>query len=176
LERMRAAARVSAEAHRAVMRAARPGVNERELDALLEYTFRRRGGTGSAYGNIVAGGPGACILHYRENDRALVAGELCPVDAGCGRDYYASDATRTSPVSGRFTADQRALYEIVLRAEQEGIRRVRPGATQNEVHDAALAVLIDGLLQLGLLRGTRAEALESQSYRRFYMHRTGHWL
>jgi len=173
---MRQAARVSAEAHRAVMRAARPGVNEGELDALLDYTFRRRGGTGAAYGNIVAGGANACILHYRENDRALVDGELCLVDAGCEWDFYASDVTRTFPVNGRFGAEQRALYELVLRAEQRAIAVVRPGATQKDVHDAALSELVDGLIELGLLTGTRAAALESGSYKRFYMHRTGHWL
>jgi Xaa-Pro aminopeptidase len=176
LERMRAAARVSAEAHRAVMRAARPGVNERELDALLDYTFRRAGGTGAAYGNIVAGGANACILHYHENDRPLVAGELCLVDAGCEWDFYASDVTRTFPVGGRFSPEQRALYELVLAAEERAIAIVRPGATQDDVHAAALEILVDGLLALGLLTGTRASVLEDKSYRRFYMHRTGHWL
>lgn len=176
LECMRAAARVSAEAHRAVMAAARPGVNEGELDALLDYTFRRRGGTGAAYGNIVAGGANACILHYRENDRPLVAGELCLVDAGCEWDYYASDVTRTFPIGGRFSQEQRALYELVLRAERAAIARVRPGATHDEVHGAALDVLVDGLLALGLLTGTRAEVMAQHAYRRFYMHRTGHWL
>lgn len=173
---MRAAARISDEAHRAVMAAGRPGVNEGELDALLDYTFRRRGGTGSAYGNIVAGGAGACILHYRENDRPLVAGELCLVDAGCEFDFYASDVTRTFPVSGRFSGEQRALYELVLAALERATQEVRPGSDQDRVHDAALGVLVDGLLELGLLAGTRAEALETKSYRRFYMHRTGHWL
>src|SRR5262245_8581102 len=141
LERMRNAARVSAEAHRAVMRAARPGVNEGELDALLEYTFRRRGGTGSAYGNIVAGGGNGRLLHYRENDRALVAGELCLVDAGCEWDYYASDVTRTFPVGGRFTREQRELYELVLRAQAAALACVRPGSTQDDVHTAAVQVL-----------------------------------
>jgi Xaa-Pro aminopeptidase len=176
LERMRQAARVSAEAHRAVLRAARPGVNEGELDALLEYTFRRRGGTGSAYGNIVAGGANACILHYHENDRALVRGELCLVDAGCEWDFYASDVTRTFPVGGHFSSEQRALYELVLAAEERAIGCVRPGATQDEVHLSALETLVDGLLALGLLQGTRASVLADQAYRRFYMHRTGHWL
>jgi len=176
LERMRAAARVSAEAHRLVMCAARPGVNEGELDALLEYTFRRRGGTGSAYGNIVAGGANACILHYRENDRALRAGELCLVDAGCEWDFYASDVTRTFPVGGRFSREQRALYELVLRAQEAALACIRPGATQDEVHDAAVGQLVDGLLALGLLSGTRAQALEEKAFRRFYMHRSGHWL
>ncbi|HEX6884580.1 MAG TPA: aminopeptidase P N-terminal domain-containing protein [Planctomycetota bacterium] len=176
LECMRAAARVSVEAHRALMRAARPGVNERELDALLDYTFRKQGGTGAAYGNIVAGGANACILHYHENDRPLVRGELCLVDAGCEWDFYASDVTRTFPVGGRFSAEQRALYEVVLAAERRALEVVRPGATQDDVHAAALEVLVDGLLRLGLLAGTRASVLEEKSYRRFYMHRTGHWL
>jgi Xaa-Pro aminopeptidase len=173
---MRRAAAVSAEAHRAVLRAGRPNVNESELDALLDYTFRRRGGTGSAYGNIVAGGANACILHYRENDRRLVDGELCLVDAGCEWDFYASDVTRTFPVNGRFSVEQRALYELVLAAERRAIERIRPGGTQVEVHETALGVLVDGLIALGLLTGTREQALESESYRRFYMHRTGHWL
>jgi len=176
LERMRAAARVSAEAHRAVMRAARPGVNEGELDALLDYTFRRRGGTGAAYGNIVAGGASACILHYRENDQPLEAGSLCLVDAGCEWDYYASDVTRTLPVGGRFSAEQRALYELVLRAEETAIALVRPGATHDAVHQAAVEVLVEGLRKLGLLQGTRESVLADESYKRFYMHRTGHWL
>ena len=176
LECLRQAARVSAEAHRALMRAARPGVNEGELDALLDYTFRRRGGSGSAYGNIVAGGANACILHYRENDRALVAGELCLVDAGCEWEFYASDVTRTLPIGGRFSPEQRALYELVLRAEYAALARVRPGATQDDVHDTAVGVLVDGLLALGLLSGSRADALAQHTYRRFYMHRTGHWL
>jgi Xaa-Pro aminopeptidase len=176
LECMRAAARVSAEAHRAVMRAAKPGVNEGELDALLDYTFRRRGGTGAAYGNIVASGANACILHYRENDRVLAEGDLCLVDAGCEWDFYASDVTRTFPVGGRFSHEQRELYELVLRSQAAAIERVRPGATQDEVHQAALEVLVDGLIALGLLAGSRAEVLEKETYRRFYMHRTGHWL
>ncbi|NOT30148.1 MAG: M24 family metallopeptidase [Planctomycetes bacterium] len=176
LDCMRRAARVTAEAHRAVMAAARPGINEGELDGLLDYTFRRRGGTGSSYGNIVAGGAGACILHYRENDRPLVQGELCLVDAGCEWNYYASDVTRTFPVGGRFSREQRALYELVLRAQEAAILKVRPGATHDEVHDSALAVLVDGLLALGLLSGAREKALAEHAYRRFYMHRTGHWL
>lgn len=176
LDCMRRAARVTAEAHRAVMAAGRPGVNEGELDALLDYTFRRRGGTGSAYGNIVAGGAGACILHYRENDRPLVQGELCLVDAGCEWNFYASDVTRTFPVGGRFSREQRALYELVLRAQEAAIAKVRPAATHDEVHDNALAVLVDGLLALGLLSGAREKALAEHGYRRFYMHRTGHWL
>jgi Xaa-Pro aminopeptidase len=173
---MRRAAAISGEAHRAVMRAARAGRNEGELDALLDYTFRRHGGTGSAYTNIVAGGANACILHYVENDRPLKDGELLLVDAGCEWEYYASDVTRTFPVSGRFNAEQRALYEVVLAAQARAIDRVRPGSTMEDVHQAALEVLVDGLIGLGLLTGSRQAALDEQTYRRFYMHRTGHWL
>ena len=173
---MRRAAAVSSEAHRAVMRAGRPNATEAELDALLDYTFRRRGGTGSAYGNIVAGGANACILHYRENDRRLVDGELCLVDAGCEWDFYASDVTRTFPVNGRFSGEQRALYELVLASERRALECIRPGATQTEVHETALGVLVDGLIELGLLAGPREKALEAETYKRFYMHRTGHWL
>ncbi len=176
LERMRRAASITAEAHLAVLRAARPGVNECELDALLDYTFRRRGATGSAYPNIVAGGANACILHYRENDQPLRNGELCLVDAGCEWDFYASDVTRTFPVNGSFGPEQRALYEVVLAAQKAALDRVRPGSTQDAVHRAALEHLVQGLLELGLLQGTLEQALEEQSYRRFYMHRTGHWL
>ena len=176
IERMNRAAAISGEAHRAAMRAAKPGMNECEIDALLDYTFRRRGGTGSAYPNIVAGGANACILHYRENDRVLADGELLLVDAGCEWDFYASDVTRTFPVNGRFTREQRALYEVVLRAQKAALALVEPGKTQNDVHEAALHQLVDGLIELGLLSGTREERIGDESYRRFYMHRTGHWL
>ena len=176
IERMSRAAAISGEAHRAAMRAAKPGMNECEIDALLDYTFRRRGGTGSAYPNIVAGGENACVLHYRENDRPLADGELLLIDAGCEWDFYASDVTRTFPVNGRFTREQRALYEVVLRSQKAALALVEPGKTQNDVHEAALHQLVEGLIELGLLTGTREERIQDESYRRFYMHRTGHWL
>lgn len=176
LERLRRGAAVSAEAHLSAMRAARPGMNECEIEALLEYTFRRRGGTGPAYPSIVAGGANACVLHYHENGRPLEEGALCLVDAGCEWDFYATDVTRTFPVNGTFTEEQRALYEVVLRAQKAALERVAPGGTQAEVHRTALEHLVDGLIELGLLAGPRGPALESESYRRFYMHRTGHWL
>jgi len=176
LDCMRRAAVISVEAHLAVMREAAPGKNEAELDALLEYTFRRRGSTGAAYGNIVAGGANACILHYVTNDMELKSGELCLVDAGAEWNYYASDVTRTFPVDGTYSREQRALYEVVLAAERAGIELTRPGKTAADVHDAALGVLIDGLLELGLLQGDRAEIKEKKRYDRFFMHKTGHWL
>lgn len=176
IEVMRRAAAVTDEAHRAVMAAAAPGVNECELDALLEYTFRRRGGTGAAYNNIVAGGANACILHYVENDQPLAEGALCLVDAGTELEHYASDVTRTFPVSGTFTEPQRRVYEVVLAAQLASIAKCQPGVPFDEVHEASLEVLIDGMLELGLCKGTREEVLESGAYRQWYMHRTSHWL
>jgi Xaa-Pro aminopeptidase len=173
---MRRGAELSAEAHRAVMSEAEPGRNEGELDALLEYTFRRRGGTGPSYTNIVAGGANACILHYVENDRPLRDGDLCLVDAGAEWGFYASDVTRTFPVNGTFTPEQRALYEVVLTAQLAALRAARPGATFDSVHDVAVRRLIEGLVEHGLLKGTVDDALESGAYRAFYMHRTSHWL
>jgi Xaa-Pro aminopeptidase len=151
-------------------------VNEAELDALIDYTFRRRGSTGQAYNNIVAGGANACILHYIENDKPLRDGELLLIDAGAEWQYYASDVTRTFPVNGTFTPDQRALYEVVLGAQHAALAAVRPGARFDDVHTAALHVLVDGLVALGLCNGTREEALDSEDYRAFFMHRTSHWL
>ncbi|MEX1026172.1 MAG: aminopeptidase P N-terminal domain-containing protein [Planctomycetota bacterium] len=176
LERMRRAAAITAEAHVEAMRQAQPGVNEAEIDALLEYTFRRRGGTGAAYNNIVAGGANACILHYVENNAPLVDGDLLLIDAGCEVEYYASDVTRTFPVNGTFSPEQRAIYEVVLDAQKLAVAAVRPDATSVQLHEIALRRLVEGLLELGLLSGTVETVLESKSYERFFMHKTGHWL
>jgi Xaa-Pro aminopeptidase len=173
---MRRAAEVSAEGHRSVMAQAGPDTNEAELDALLEYTFRRYGGTGCSYTNIVAGGANACILHYVENDRPLRDGDLCLVDAGAEWSFYASDVTRTFPVNGTFSPEQRALYEVVLTAQVAALRASRPGVTFESVHDVAVRRLTEGLVELGLLKGPVDAALESGTYRAFYMHRTSHWL
>jgi len=176
LEQMRRASRVTREAHIAAMREAAPGRNEAEIDALLEYTFRCRGGTGSAYNNIVAGGANACILHYVENDQPLKAGDLLLVDAGCEWNFYASDVTRTFPVSGSFSEEQRVIYALVLKAQKAAIELVRPGNTFTQLHERAVEVLVQGLIENGLLEGPLEEELEADSYRRFYMHKTGHWL
>ncbi len=176
LEVMRRAAGITREAHVAAMAAARPGVNEREIDALLDNTFRRLGGTGAAYTNIVAGGANACILHYVENDRALQDGDLLLVDAGSEVEWYASDVTRTFPVSGKFSEEQRAIYQVVLDAQLAAIAAVKPDAPFDAPHRVALAVLCTGLVKLGLVPGTAQEALENEAYKRFYMHRTSHWL
>ncbi len=176
IETMRAAARITREAHVLAMARARPGVNEREIDALLDHTFRSRGGTGAAYTNIVAGGANACILHYVENDQPLADGDLVLIDAGCELDWYASDVTRTFPVNGRFSADQRAVYEVVLEAQRAAIAAVRPGATFESVHVAAVAVLCRGLVRLGIVEGPVEDAIAKERYKRHYMHRTSHWL
>jgi len=173
---MRRAAATAAAAHRAAMAAARPGGNEAEIDALLAYHFRKDGGNGEAYGNIVASGANACILHYHENDAPLVAGELLLIDAGCELECYASDITRTFPIDGTFRPEQRALYEVVLAAEKAAIDTVRDGARFDAVHRAALEVLCDGLAEHGVLPGTAQEIAQSGSYSKVFMHKTSHWL
>jgi Xaa-Pro aminopeptidase len=173
---MRRGAEITAEAHCAAMAASAPGVNECEIDALLEYTFRRRGSTGSAYTPIVAGGNNACILHYIENNAALRDGDLLLIDAGAEVDFYATDVTRTFPVNGSFSAAQREIYELVFEAESAAIDVAKPGVPHKLIHDTATGVIVRGLLRLGLLEGTEESVLEDQSFRRFFMHGTSHWL
>jgi Xaa-Pro aminopeptidase len=173
---MRRSARIAAGAHRRAMQATRPGRFEYEIEAELGYEFRRNGAQFPSYTPIVAGGANACILHYVANDAPLAGGELLLIDAGCELDGYASDITRTFPVDGKFSAAQREVYDLVLAAQLAAIAAVRPGATWNAPHDAAVRVLAQGLLDLKLLRGSLDQALEKETYKRFYMHRTGHWL
>jgi Xaa-Pro aminopeptidase len=173
---MRRAARIAAAAHRRAMQRARPGRTEYEIEAELLYEFRRSGAQFPAYSPIVASGANACVLHYVANDAVLRDGELILIDAGCELDGYASDLTRTYPVNGRFSGAQREVYEIVLAAQRAALQSVRPGAAWNEPHDAAVKVLAQGLIDLELLPGPLGEALEKETYKRFYMHRTGHWL
>jgi Xaa-Pro aminopeptidase len=173
---MRRAAAISTGAHVRAMRTVQPGMMEYEIEAELLYEFRRHGAQFPAYWPIVAGGPNACVLHYRSNDRRLADGELLLIDAGCELDGYASDITRTFPVNGRFTGPQAAIYELVLAAQAEAIAAVKPGAPWSAPHDAAVKVLARGFLDLGLCQGTLEEVLEKEDYKRFYMHRTGHWL
>jgi len=173
---MRRAARIAAAAHRRAMQRARPGRNEYEIEAELLYEFRRSGAQTPAYTPIVAGGANACVLHYVFNDAPLRDGDLLLVDAGCELDGYASDVTRTYPVNGRFSAAQREVYEIVLAAQRAALDKVRPGNAWNEPHDAAVKVLAQGMVDLKLLSGGLDEVLEKETYKRFYMHRTGHWL
>lgn len=176
LAAMRAAAAVTAEAHVAGMRAARPGRHEYEVQAAIEAAFRRGGAERSAYDSIVGSGPNATVLHYRANRRLMEEGDLLLVDAGCELDYYASDVTRTFPVSGRFTEPQRVLYELVLAAQEASIAACVPGKTLEDVHAASVDVLARGMLELGLIEGTLEEVLEEQRYKPYYMHRTSHWL
>jgi len=173
---MRRAARIAAGAHRRAMQRARPGVTEYEIEAELLYEFRRNGAQFPAYSPIVAGGPNACVLHYVANDAPLHDGDLLLIDAGCELDGYASDITRTFPVNGRFSAAQREVYEIVLAAQRAAMDQVRAGNAWNEPHDAAVKVLAQGVIDLKLIPGSLGEVLEKETYKRFYMHRTGHWL
>jgi Xaa-Pro aminopeptidase len=173
---MRRAARIAAQAHRRAMQRTRPGRTEYEIEAELLYEFRRSGAQTPAYTPIVAGGANACVLHYVFNDAPLRDGDLLLIDAGCELDGYASDLTRTYPVNGRFSAAQREVYEIVLAAQRAAIESVRPGKAWNDPHDAAVKVLAQGLIDLKLVPGNLDEVLEKETYKRFYMHRTGHWL
>lgn len=176
LDVMRRAAAISAGAHRRAMAAARPGATEYQVEAELLHEFRRHGAQFPAYWPIVAGGANACVLHYVANDAPLAEGDLLLIDAGCELDGYASDITRTFPVGRAFSAPQRDVYELVLAAQAAAIAAVRAGQGWNEPHDAAVRVLAQGMLDLKLLQGSLAEVLEKETYKRFYMHRTGHWL
>jgi Xaa-Pro aminopeptidase len=173
---MRRSGRIAAAAHRRAMQATRPGRHEYEIEAELAYEFRRSGAEFPAYWPIVAGGPNACILHYVFNNAALRDGDLLLIDAGCELHGYASDITRTFPVNGRFSGAQRDVYDVVLAAQLAAIAAVKPGARWNAPHDAAVRVLAQGMIDLGLLNESLDAALEKETYRRFYMHRTGHWL
>jgi len=172
---MRESARIAAEAHQRAMRACRPGRMEYELEAEILYTFIRHG-AGWAYPSIVGGGDNSCILHYTENNAPLRDGDIVLIDAGAELDGYASDITRSFPVNGRFSGEQRAIYELVLAAQKAAIDQVRPGRHFNEPHDAAVRTLTEGLAALGLLQGDVEELIKAEQHKPFYMHRTGHWL
>jgi Xaa-Pro aminopeptidase len=175
LAKMRRAAAITAEAHTAAMRAAREGVGENEIEALIDYTFRRRGGQ-PGYGTIVGGGPNATILHYVDNSDPLKQGQLLLIDAGCEYEGFTADVTRTYPIGARFTPAQRRAYELVLDAEKRCVAMVRPGVSIDEIHQHAIEILTRGMVDLGLLSGTVEELIASGAFRRFYMHRTSHWL
>ncbi len=173
---MREAAEISARAHVRAMQACRAGLYEYHLEAELDYEFRKGGAKMPAYGSIVAAGRNACILHYRENDAPLKDGDLVLIDAGCEIDCYASDITRTFPVSGTFSAEQKAIYELVLAAQEAAFKEIAPGKHWNEAHEATVRVITAGLLELGLLEGALDELIAAEAYKPFYMHRAGHWL
>ncbi|QSP95147.1 Xaa-Pro aminopeptidase [Marinobacter salinisoli] len=173
---MAKAGEISAEAHCRAMKRARKGGFEYHLEAELIHTFMEHGARSTAYPSIVGSGRNACILHYIENAAPLRDGDLVLIDAGCEYQCYASDITRTFPVSGRFSPEQRALYEVVLAAQYAAIEAVRPGNHWNQSHEAALRVLTQGLIDLGLLSGSVEKAIAGEAYKPFFMHRTGHWL
>ncbi|HEU0015924.1 MAG TPA: aminopeptidase P N-terminal domain-containing protein [Longimicrobium sp.] len=177
IARIRAAAELSAQAHLAAMRAVRPGMGEWELQALIEHTFRAAGPEcGPAYGTIVGSGAGSTVLHYVTNDRRIGDDEIVLVDAGAEIGYYCGDITRVLPASGRFTPPQRALYGVVHRALETGISLVAPGETVLGVHEAVRRVLVEGMVELGLLAGDVDGLIESEAFKRFFMHQTSHWL
>ena len=173
---MRHAAKISAAAHRRAMARARPGQHEYQVEAELAHEFLQHGAQAVAYASIVASGPNACVLHYRDNNREMQDGDLLLIDAGCEYQGYASDITRTFPVNGRFSGPQRDIYELVLASQLACLDAVRPGAEFHDYHKVAERVLAQGFIDLGLLSGSLDEVLESGRYRQFYMHRAGHWL
>ena len=176
IDLMRRAITASAAAHHAALHETRPGMHEYEIEALLEYHFRRNGAEGPAYPSIVASGANATILHYISNDQQMQAGDLLLIDAGSEYACYCSDVTRTFPVGREFSAPQRAIYSLVLTAQKHAIEMIRPGIGFDDVHQRATEILINGLRDLGLLSGSTESILEKGDYRQFYMHRTSHWL
>jgi len=175
LDTMRRAGAIGASAHRRAMKLAAPGRMEYEVMAEILHEFHSRKADISYY-PIVGSGPNACVLHYHANDRQMKDGDLLLIDAGCEYDFYASDITRTFPVNGRFSAAQRAIYEVVLAAQHAAIEKTRPGNHWNEPHEAAVRVITQGLVKLGLLKGKVAKLIKDEAYKKFFMHRTGHWI
>jgi Xaa-Pro aminopeptidase len=173
---MQRAADISAEAHAEAMKAARPGVKEYEIEALIEYIFRKQGASAPAYTSIVGGGANATVLHYVNNDATLHEGELLLIDAGCEYKGYASDITRTFPINGRFTDAQRDIYKLVLQAQESCIEMTRPGVRIDELHQRSVEILTEGMVRLGLLQGDTQKLIEEEKYKQFYMHRLGHYL
>lgn len=173
---MKEAGEISARAHVRAMKACKPGVMEYQLEAEILHEFQMSGARFPAYNSIVGGGKNGCILHYIENSAPLKNGDLVLIDAGCELDYYAADITRTFPVNGKFSPEQRALYEICLQAQIEAIAAAKPGKHWNDPHEATVRVITTGLKNLGLLDGDVSELIKSEAYKEFYMHRAGHWL
>ena len=176
LRLMRQAGAITARAHQRAMQFCRPGVYEYQLEAELQHEFAMAGARHPAYNSIVGGGRNACVLHYVENRDKLKDGDLVLIDAGCEYQYYAADVTRTFPVNGKFSKEQRAIYDIVLKSQLAAIDAVRPGNHWNESHDATVKVITEGLVKLGLLKGRVSTLIKNEAYKDFYMHRAGHWL
>lgn len=173
---MRRAGKISAEAHKRAMQVCKPGIAEYQLEAEIQHEFARNGARFPAYSSIVGAGKNGCILHYVENSDIARDGDLVLIDAGCELEHYAADITRTFPANGKFSSEQRALYEIVLKAQQAAIKAVKPGNHWNQPHDATVRVITEGLVSLGLLKGNVKKLIEKEAYKDFYMHRAGHWL
>ena len=176
IEIMQRAADIAAEAHVEAMKAVRPGMNEYEVEALIERVFRERGAAAPAYTSIVGAGPNATVLHYINNDGQLRDGDLLLVDAGAEYKGYASDITRTYPINGRFTKAQREIYELVLKAQKACVEMVRPGVTHDQLKQHSIQVLTEGMVELGLLKGDPEELIKEKKHEQFYMHGLGHML
>ena len=172
---MQLASNISSEAHTRAMQTVRPGMMEYALEAEINYIFGKNGCV-PAYNSIVGGGENACILHYVENDKELNDGDLVLIDAACEYQLYASDITRTFPVNGKFSPEQKALYELILKAQLAAIDAVRIGNSYKEPHNVAVRIMVEGLLELGLMKGDIVEIIQKETFRQFYMHGTGHWL
>lgn len=170
------AAKISAEGHRNAMSRCKPGIKEYELEAELLYAFTRGGSRAPAYTSIVAAGENACVLHYNQNNAEVKAGDLVLIDAGCEYEHYASDITRTFPATGKFSPEQKAIYQIVLDAQSAAIEVIKPGAAWDAPHNASVKVIVQGLVKLGLLKGRVSQLIKSEAYKDFYMHRVGHWI
>jgi len=173
---MKHAAEITTEAHIRAMQAVTPGMYEYQLEAEYLYAFNKNGARSPAYNSIVGGGNNSCILHYVENNAELKDGDLVLVDAGCEYQYYASDVTRTFPVNGKFTPEQKEIYSIVLEAHKQSMEQARPGNKWNLMHEKSVEVIVEGLISIGLLQGSKEENIETGAYSKFYMHRIGHWL
>jgi Xaa-Pro aminopeptidase len=176
VENLRRAAQISAEGHIAAMKHCKPGIYEYELEAIIEYVFRKNGATGVGYPSIVGSGFNTTILHYNTNNHQVKDGDLVLIDAGAEYNLFSGDITRTFPANGRFTKAQRSIYEAVLAANKEVIEMVKPGESFMKLHEKAVEVVSDRLLELGLISGSREEVIEKEAYKKFFMHRTGHWL
>tara|TARA_X000001036_G_scaffold59884_1_gene49787 strand:+ start:653 stop:1957 length:1305 start_codon:yes stop_codon:yes gene_type:complete len=176
MDLMKQAAEITTEAHIRAMQAVTPGMYEYQLEAEYLYAFNKNGARSAAYNSIVGGGNNSCILHYVENNAELKDGDLVLVDAGCEYKYYASDVTRTFPVNGKFSPEQKEIYSIVLEAHKQSMEQAKPGNKWNLMHEKSVEVIVEGLLDLGLLKGTKDQVIENGDYSKFYMHRIGHWL
>jgi Xaa-Pro aminopeptidase len=176
IERMRHAASITSKTFQKIFEFVTPGKTEKQVHGLIVGEFLQQGADMEAYGAIVAGGANACVLHYRDNNQPLIDGELLLIDAGCQFDYYASDVTRTFPIGKKFSPTQKAVYEIVLNAQKAAINEAKPGSTLARMHEAAISVIVDGLIDLKILTQSRNEIIENALFKRYFPHNTSHWI